>query len=281
MVRHVTLKPEFSHGRQRKHGLDIAPLPDIRKIHTHDLIDALRLGWADFMAKRSDVLFLTVIYPIVALLMARLVIGYNVIPLLFPLAAGFALVGPLAAIGLYEISRRREKGMPVHWRDVLAIRHAPSFGSILILGLMLLSLFLAWLVCAQALYTAAFGSFETTTFLNPAHTSLAAFAQDILFTRQGWWLMGVGCGVGFLFALAVLALSVVSFPMLLDRDVGAATAVLTSLRAVAHNPGPMALWGLIVAAGLVLGSLPLFAGLAVVLPLLGHATWHLYRKLVV
>jgi uncharacterized membrane protein len=102
----------------------------------------------------------------------------------------------------------------------------------------------------------------------------------VLTTSQGWWLIVVGCGVGFLFAVVALCVSVVSFPLMLDRHAGAADAMVTSLRAVAKNPVPMAAWGLIVAVLLVLGSLPLFLGLAVVIPLLGHATWHLYRKVV-
>ncbi len=104
--------------------------------------------------------------------------------------------------------------------------------------------------------------------------------ERVLTTPQGWWLIVVGCGVGFLFALVALCISVVSFPLMLDRHAGAGDAMVTSLRAVARNPVPMAAWGLIVAVLLVLGSLPLFLGLAVVIPLLGHATWHLYRKVI-
>ena len=102
----------------------------------------------------------------------------------------------------------------------------------------------------------------------------------VLTTPQGWWLIVVGCGVGFLFALVALCVSVVSFPLMLDRHAGAGDAMVTSLRAVAHNPVPMAAWGLIVAVLLVAGSLPFFLGLAVVIPLLGHATWHLYREVI-
>ena len=110
--------------------------------------------------------------------------------------------------------------------------------------------------------------------------SAIAFARDVLTTPQGWTMIVVGIGVGFLFALLVLAISVVSFPLLLDRNVGVAPAVATSFRAVRENPGPMAAWGLIIAAGLVIGAIPLLVGLAIVLPILGHATWHLYRKVV-
>jgi uncharacterized membrane protein len=109
---------------------------------------------------------------------------------------------------------------------------------------------------------------------------VGGFVYDVLATPAGWSMIGLGVGVGFLFALLALAISVVSFPLLLDREVGFDTAVLTSIRAVLTNPGPMAAWGLIVAGGLVIASIPFFLGLIIVMPMLGHATWHLYRLIV-
>jgi len=246
--------------------------PVIRKIGLADLKDALARGIDDFLAMPSHAVFLCLIYPIVGFVLARLVLGYNVLPMLFPLAAGFALVGPFAAIGLYEMSRRRELGMDVSWRHALDVFRSPSIGPILVLGLFLVAIFLTWLAVAQAIYVANFG-------YTPA-ASMPDFIQQVFGTAAGWALIIVGNGVGFLFAALVLTLSVVSFPLLLDRDVGAATAVLTSVRAVLANPVMIAIWGLIVAALLALGSIPAFFGLAVVMPVLGHATWHLYRKVV-
>jgi uncharacterized membrane protein len=140
------------------------------------------------------------------------------------------------------------------------------------LGTLLFALFVTWVATAQAIYIAAFGYAGVT--------GISDFAARVLTTTQGWWLIVVGCGVGFLFALVALCISVVSFPLMLDRHAGAGDAMVTSLRAVARNPVPMAAWGLIVAVLLVLGSLPFFVGLAIVIPLLGHSTWHLYRKVI-
>lgn len=250
-------------------GVDSTAAPVIRTIQLSDLHQALQRGWEDFKAVPSHAIILCIIYPVLGLMLARAVHGYSVLPLLFPLAAGFALVGPFAALGLYEMSRRRELGEEASAWDALEVLRAPSFGAMLGLGVLLLALFVTWVATAQAIYIAAFGYAGVT--------GVSDFATRVLTTAQGWWLIVVGCGAGFLFALAALCISVVSFPLMLERHAGAGEAIATSLRAVARNPVPMAAWGLIVAVLLVAGTLPFFLGLAVVIPLLGHATWHLYR----
>src|SRR4051795_1093955 len=251
---------------------DSGAAPIVRRVELSDLNDALRRGWDDFKAVPSHAIILCVIYPVLGLVLARTVLGYSVLPLLFPLAAGFALLGPFAALGLYELSYRRERGEEASAWHATEVLRSPSFGAMLGLGALLLALFVIWVATAQAIYVATFG-YE-------AAAGIPDFARRVLTTSQGWWLIVVGCGVGFLFALVALCISVVSFPLMLDRHAGAADAMLTSLRAVTRNPVPMAAWGLIVAFLLVIGSLPFFLGLAVVIPLLGHATWHLYRKAV-
>jgi uncharacterized membrane protein len=249
-----------------------APRPAIRRIKAADLRDVLVRALGDFEAYRTDVIFLCLIYPVVGIMLAWVTFGYQMLPLLFPLASGFALVGPVAAVGLYEMSRRREQGITITWMDAFDVIGSPGFGAILVLGLVLLAIFLLWLFAANVIYQVTLGP--------EPPVSIAAFTHDVFTTSAGWTMILVGVGVGFLFALLVLAISVVSFPLLLDRDVGLDAAVWTSIRAVAANPGPMALWGLIVAAGLVIGSIPAFLGLIIVIPVLGHATWHLYRKVV-
>jgi uncharacterized membrane protein len=251
-------------------GATAARQPAIRTVTVDDLKDALRAGWADFTAMPSHAIFLCIIYPVVGIVLAQLIFGYAILPFLYPLAAGFALIGPIAALGLYEFSRRREAGLEVSASNALDVLHSPSIGAITALGLLLLAIFFIWIAAAHAIYVANFG------YAMPA--SAWQFVSDVFTTAAGWRLIVIGNLVGFVFAVLALMLSVVSFPLLLDRDVGAATALTTSIRAVGANPVTMALWGLIVAALLLIGSLPFFIGLAVILPVLGHATWHLYRK---
>jgi uncharacterized membrane protein len=247
-------------------------LPVVRTLHLSDLDEALRKGVDDFWAMPTQVIFLVVLYPVVGLILFRVTFALDLAPLAYPLAAGFALLGPIAAIGLYELSRRRELGLDTSWQHAFDIIHSPSLVPILTLGLALLAIFGVWIAVAHAIYVAHFGYRPITSFLD--------FASAVLTTPQGHSMIIIGNAVGFLFALAAASISVISFPLLLDRNVGFGTAVLTSLKVVAHNPFVMAVWFLIVALGLLLGALPLLVGLAVVLPILGHATWHLYRKAV-
>jgi uncharacterized membrane protein len=249
-----------------------ARLPVVRTIGLADLRYALAKGWDDFRAMPTHVIFLSLIYPIAGIALWRATFGYDVVPLLYPLAAGFALIGPFAAIGLYELSRRRELGLDTSWRHAFDIIHSPSIWAIAALGFFLLAIFGVWLAVANGIYVSNFG------YRQP--TSLAEFADMVLGTPQGHNMIVTGNVVGFLFALLAFALSVVSFPLLLDRNVGVHVAIATSVAAILKNPVIMAIWGLIVAAALFIGSLPLFFGLAIVMPVLGHATWHLYRRLV-
>jgi len=186
-------------------GADTTP-PVVRAIGVMELKDVLRRGIADFSAMPSHAIFLCLIYPIVGLILARLSVGYDVLSLLFPLAAGFALVGPFAAIGFYELSRQREQGLQPSWQDAFDVLHSPSRGAIAALGFLLLAIFVLWVAVAQAIYIANFG-------YQPA-ASMPHFLRQVFTTPEGWMLIIVGNGIGFLFALAVLIISVVSFPLL-------------------------------------------------------------------
>src|ERR1700684_3785291 len=224
--------------------------PVVRRISPSALYQSLARGVDDFAAMPSHAIFLCVIYPLLGIFLVALTVGHSMLPLVFPIAAGFALVGPLAAIGLYELARRREAGLDSSASHAFDVLHSPSLGAIVVLSLMLMAIFLVWLSVAQAIYVANFG------YHAPA--SAAQFIADVLTTRAGWTLIVVGCAVGFVFAVVALTLGAISFPLLLDRDVGAAVALLTSIRVVAANPFTMALWGFIVAALLVVGSPPFF-----------------------
>ncbi len=246
--------------------------PTVRPIGAADLRDALTKGLADFNAMPTHLVFLCLIYPVVTLIFARAYAGYEVLWLVFPLLAGYTLIGPLVAVGMYELSRRREQGLDTSRTHVFDVLRYPSIRSIGKLGVVLMVIYFAWLGAAWTIYAQSFGS--------AVPASVEEFARQVFTTPSGWALIIVGSGVGFLFAVVVLTLSVVSFPLLLDRDVGVMMAIQTSVKVVLANPITMAMWGLIVAATMLIGSVPLFVGLAVVLPVLGHATWHLYRSVV-
>jgi uncharacterized membrane protein len=255
------------------HADAVSDIPAIRRIGLEDLRQALSRGIDDFLATPTQLIFLALIYPIIGMIAARAAWGGDMTYLIFPLVAGITLMGPVAAIGVYEISRQRELGRTTSWLDALRVFRSPAILSAGALGVMLLGIFLLWLLAAHLIYQASFGGMT--------HATIGAFFRDLVDTPEGWTMILVGNAVGFVFALVVLALTAVSFPMILDRQVGPGVAMRTSLRAFATNPVPMAAWGVVVAALLLLGCLPLFVGLAVVMPVLGHATWHLYRKVVV
>lgn len=257
-------------GSQAAAGSEI---PQIRTLTLADLRTALSKGWADVMAFRSDVVFVCLLYPVIGGVLAVLAVQGNSLQLIFPTLSGFALAGPVAAVGLYEMSRRRERGEPTSWLAYLDVIKSPKFGGILILSLFHVVVFLVWVMSANLIFDATLGP--------DAPVSVSAFLTDVFITGAGWAMIVIGMAVGFAFSAAVLAISVVSFPLLLDRDVSLPTAVVTSVKVALKNPVPIGVWGMIVAGSLALGSLPALLGLVLVLPVLGHSTWHLYRQAVV
>ena len=246
--------------------------PKVRHLTNDDLRTALRRGIEDFGALRSDVIFLILIYPIIGLALALTAFHMARLPMIFPLAAGFTLLGPVVATGLYEMSRQREAGGTAGWGAAFSVIRAPVIVPVVVLGGVLMGLFVAWMFAASVIYNATLGPEP------PA--SVEGFLLDVLTTGPGWAMIMLGVSVGAVFAAMVLALSLTAFPMLIDRRAGLPVAVLTSLKVVRENPVVSATWGVIVAVAMVLGTLPLFLGLMIVLPVLGHATWHLYRAAV-
>ena len=219
--------------------------PRVHRLEPADIGKALRMGLADLGRSRSDVLMLVIVYPLIGLALTALAFDQAMIPLIFPMVAGFALIGPLAGLRMRVM------------------------GPVMVLGVYMLAVYAIWIVVALEIYGATLG---------PAMPeSMAGFVRDLFTTPAGWALIWIGCGVGFVFAALVLVTTMVSVPMLVDLPVGLPVAVAASLRVAAKNPLVVTGWGLTVAALLVIGSVPMFVGLVVVLPVLGHATWHLYR----
>jgi uncharacterized membrane protein len=245
----------------------------IRRIEVADVFTALRRGFDDFTAMPTHLIFLVLVYPVIGLVIGYATAQDDLIPLFYPLVAGFALLGPVATVGLAEISRRRERGEDVTWRDAFRVFRSPALPAIVELASILTILFLGWLIAADLIFRATMGSVAFDDF--------GSFLRAIVARPEGWTLIVVGNLVGFLFAAAAFTLSAVSFPVLLDRKASLATAVSTSVAAVIANPIPMAVWALTIAVLLFAGAACLMVGLVVVLPILGHATWHMYRMVVV
>lgn len=241
----------------------------IRTIGLPDLWRSLKEGYDDFNASPTLVLFLV---PLFALLLTLFLVGTNLLQLAFPMVAGLTLLGPVVSVWLFEMSRRRERGLPVNWRATFDFVHSAAFAPILALSVLMMLLYVGWLFMAQFIYFGLFG--------DDVPVSASAFVTELATTRRGAGLIVYGVGVGFIFAFTALAISVVAFPLLLDRPASAVTAVAVSLKAVTSNMLVMAAWGAIVVALLAAGAIVFLVGLAAVLPILGHATWHLYRKVV-
>jgi uncharacterized membrane protein len=244
----------------------------VRIISDDDLRFALRQGWEDFRDLRGDIFFAGLIYTLIGIAAVVMTTRAPLIPFFYPVVAGVALLGPVAAVGFYELARRRENGQEVHWFNFVDVRKRPSLDDMGIVAGLLLLIFVGWLVAAGALYALIFG------FATP--TSIGGFLSAVLMTPKGWALIAAGILVGAIFGWFVLALSVVSLPMLVDCNVTAADAVSASWRASHANKREMIRWGILVSVLLALASIPLFVGLAFVLPWLGYSTWHLYTRLV-
>jgi uncharacterized membrane protein len=264
------------------HPLTTAAVPRIaiRKITLVDIAHAITEGIADFKAKPMTHLpIIALIYPFATAFAFLFVFNYDTLPLAFPIISGSLLVGPLVTIGLYEMSRRIEKGEDISGLQAFNFFKSPAIWDIVLLGVFLVALFFLWLATAMTLFAMTLG--DPWQSLPTESASLGEFFRQLFMTPPGWTLIVAGNLTGLVFAVVALSVAVVSFPMLLDKEVSLATAMQTSARVVIANPLMMAIWGLVIIATMTLGAIPALVGLAIVIPVLGHASWHLYRKVVV
>ncbi|MBB4039618.1 putative membrane protein [Microvirga flocculans] len=245
--------------------------PAIRRIGRSDLVDALSAGLRDFQAYPAFGLFFGGVYALGGVAILACALLWDLLYLVYPLAAGFVLIGPFVAVGLYEVSRLREKGEVPSWPGVFKAMWAQGGKEISWMAFVTVFIFIIWMYQVRLLIALFFG----------LHGMPAGGFPAVLFTTpEGLAFLAVGHMVGAVLAIVTFSLTVVSFPLLLDREVDFITAMIASVRAVVSNPVTMLGWALCVVLLLFVAALPAFLGLVVALPILGHTTWHLYRKLV-
>jgi uncharacterized membrane protein len=245
--------------------------PEIRKIAANDVYEALGQGWADFKAAPRYGLFFGGVYAAVGIFIFSQLLLLDRPFWIVPFAFAFPLVGPFAAIGLYEVSRRRELGQSLDWNEVLGVVWTKRDSQIPSMAFVVLAGFLLWMWVASMLVILFLGRMQAATYSN---------LDAMLHSSNGIMLLVVGGAIGAVIAFLLFAVTAVSLPMLLDREIDYVTAMVVSFRAVTENLQPMLHWAWIVVALLFVGMLPLFLGLVVALPVLGHATWHVYRKVI-
>lgn len=247
-----------------------AARPEIRRIGDDDVYAALAAGWADFKAAPRFGLFFGGVYAAVGIgLFLQLWVLQQSLWIV-PLAFAFPLVGPFAAIGLYEVSRRRESGEPLEWSEILGVVWNARNRQIPMMAFVVLASFLIWMWTAGML---------TLLFLGRSSVGFADI-DGVLASNAGIALLVVGGIVGAAIAFVIFAVTAVSLPMLVDRDLDFVTAMVTSFEAVRRNPQAMLHWAWIIVGLLVVAMVPFFLGVVVALPVLGHATWHLYRRVI-
>ncbi|MEM6621283.1 MAG: DUF2189 domain-containing protein [Pseudomonadota bacterium] len=246
-------------------------LPQVQKITRADIKAALAAGLSDFQRAPVYGLFFGAIFSVMGILIAALLARGDAGYWIFPLAAGFPLIGPFAAVGLYEISRRLEAGEPLSWGPILAAGFRQKNGQLPFFMVFAVFAFLVWIVLARVIFAVSFGTASMTNVMT---------SMEVFLTSSGMIMLAIGTVVGAALAALLFAISVVSVPMLIDRDVDMVTAMITSFKAAAENRDAMAFWAMILVGAVVIAMLPLFFGMVLVFPALGHASWHVYRKVV-
>ena len=245
--------------------------PVVRTVAATDIAEALVEGLRDFQALPLYGLAFGTLYAAGGIAISLCLTAFGMAYLAYPLAAGFALIGPFVAIGLYEVSRRRETGQPVSFGAIWStIRSRSEIGW---MALVTLFVFLAWMYQVWLLISLLLGP-------HASFSTLKDFMTVVLTTKEGLLFLAIGNAVGALLSLILFSLTVVSFPLLLEHEVDFVTAMVTSVRAVVTSPLPMIGWAAVIAILLIVSALPYFLGLVVTLPVLGNATWQLYRRIV-
>jgi uncharacterized membrane protein len=248
----------------------IAPVTVACDLTMRDLLTALAAGWHDFKAYPAFGLFFGAIYVVAGMFLYFVLFARGEYVWLVPAAAGFPLLAPFAAVGLYEVSRRREASLPMNWRSILGALRGRGDEQILSMGVIVFVAFGFWLMVAHGIFA-----------IFMAESGIGADGLELFGTEAGVVMLMVGGFVGALMALAFYSITVVSLPLLVDRETDFITAIIVSLATVRSNALVLLAWAMLIATSLFVAMLPLFLGLLVVLPVLGHATWHLYRRAVV
>ncbi len=246
-------------------------LPDLRTMSSQDITAALRAGWADFLAAPSFGLFFGGIFAVGGLFILASLMVFKTTWLIIPVGIGFPLIGPFIAVGLYEVSRRRATGEPLNWKEILLVVFEQRHRQLGWMAFVVLFIFWVWLYQIRLLL-AIFLGFKS-------FSSVSAFWEIVSTTPEGMGFLAVGTLVGAILSLVLFSSTVVAMPLLLERNVDMVSAMITSFKAVFASPVVMLGWGLIVAALVIAAMLPAFLGLIIVLPVLGHATWHIYTRI--
>ncbi len=263
---------QTSHGTQGTSAGVHNPASDvvINKIDLDDLMEALGAGIRDFRAAPLYGLFFGAVYALGGWLILALLWAFELPFFAYPLAMGFALVAPFFASGLYEVSRRLSAGEALSWSGVLGCIFGPDKRDLKWMALVTGFALVLWMDIAAILFFGFLGFQDYN----------ASFIRDLFTTPSGLLFLLIGNVAGALIAATVFSITVISFPMLFDRDVDFVTAMVTSVKAVKKNPKTMLIWAIIIALLLGICLLSALAGLIIVLPVLGHATWHLYRRVI-
>ncbi|MEL6435556.1 MAG: DUF2189 domain-containing protein [Pseudomonadota bacterium] len=250
----------------------VSMMPDVNELTVDDLKDALAKGWADFRRAPQFGIFFALAYVLGGLLIVQSLFVWEQSWMIYPVMIGFPLIGPFAAVGLYEVSRRLASGEPLAWNEILQVIRIQSSREMAWMAFVMLFIFWIWMYQVRLLVALFLGRLSFST--------LERFTEVVFTTSNGLWFLAVGHVVGAFLAIIMFSVTVVSIPMLLDRNVDFVTAMVTSVKTVFASPMVMIGWGLLVTLAVILSMMPAFLGLLITLPVLGHATWHIYTKAV-